>query len=116
MDFLDKANIHVIKGEVQSIDKTKKEIRLKGTGNMIKFDKMLVAWGAYKKRLNKDYTNAHYLEDRFSHAKCHNEIIKADKILILGGTIDAYQIASSIREYLNSIGYQKTQVVIMYEG
>ena len=51
---------------------------------------MLIAWGAYKKRLAKDYTNVHYLEDRYSHAKCHNEIIKAEKIVALGKTMDAF--------------------------
>jgi hypothetical protein len=37
-----------------------------------------------------DYTNVHYLEDRFSHAKCHNELIKAKEIAIIGGTFEAY--------------------------
>lgn len=71
----------------------------------VNFDKMLVAWGAFKKRLTKDYSNAFYLEDRYAHAKCHNEILKADKIVVLGSTMDAFQTASSVRGYLNSIGY-----------
>ena len=77
---------------------------------------MLVAWGAYKKRLTKDYSNVFYLEDRYSHAKAHNEILKADKIVVLGTTMDAFQTASSIRQYLNSIGYQKTEVILLHEG
>jgi len=97
LDFLDKANITVIKGDIKNIDKEKKLIRIKGLKQQIQFDKMLVAWGAYKKRLTKDYSNVFYLEDRYSHAKCHNEILKAKKIMVLGSTLDTYQTASSIR-------------------
>ena len=116
LDFLDKANITVIKGDVKKIDKDKKEIQIKGIKERINFDKMLVAWGAYKKRLSKEYTNVFYLEDRYSHAKCHNEILKAKKITIMGSTMDAMQTATSIRSYLDSIGYQKTEVVLVSEG
>lgn len=77
---------------------------------------MLLACGAYKKRLNKDYSNVFYLEDRYSHAKAHNEILKAEKIVVLGSTMDAFQTASSVRAYLNSIGYQKTEVILLHEG
>ena len=77
---------------------------------------MLVAWGAYKKRLNKDYSNVFYLEDRYSHAKCHNEILKAEKIMVLGSNLDSYQTASSVRAYLKSIGYDKTQVILLNDG
>ena len=115
LDFLDKANITVIKGEIKSINKEKKVILVKGLKEQIEFDKMLIAWGAYKKRLSKDYSNVFYLEDRYSHAKCHNEIIKAKKIVVLGSTMDAFQTASSIRSYLDSINYSKTEVVLLYE-
>ena len=77
---------------------------------------MLIAWGAYKKRLTRDYTNAYYLEDRYSHAKAHNEILKAEKIVVLGSTMDAFDTASNIRTYLNSIGYHKTQVTLLSDG
>ena len=77
---------------------------------------MLIAWGAFKKRLTKDYTNAFYLEDRYSHAKCHNEILKAKKIVVLGSTLDTLDTASSIRAYLNSIGYDKTEVTVVSDG
>jgi NADH dehydrogenase FAD-containing subunit len=80
----------VIKGELKAIDKEKKVIKIKGLKEQVAFDKMLVAWGAYKKRLTKDYSNVFYLEDRYSHAKAHNEILKADKIVVLGATMDAF--------------------------
>lgn len=90
LDFLDRANVTVIKGEIKGIDKTTKQIKIKGIKEVIDFDKMLIAWGAYKKRLNKDYSNVFYLEDRYSHAKCHNEILKAKKIVVLGSSMDAF--------------------------
>jgi len=105
LDFLDRANITVVKGEIKGIDKVNKQIKIKGLKETVNFDKMLVAWGAFKKRLSKDYSNVFYLEDRYAHAKCHNEILKADKIVVLGSTMDAFQTASSVRGYLNSIGY-----------
>ena len=116
VDFLDKANITVIKGDIKSIDKAKKTIKVKGMKHQIEFDKMLIAWGSYKKRLNKDYSNVFYLEDRYSHAKCHNEILKAEKIMVLGSNLDAYQTASSGRSYLKSIGYDKTEVILLNDG
>ena len=90
MDFMDRANIMVIKGDVKKIDVNGKYLLLKGAKERINFDKLLVAWGSHKKRLKNDYSNIFYLEDRFSHAKCHNEIIKAQKIVVLGSTIDAF--------------------------
>jgi hypothetical protein len=30
----------------------------------MEFDKLLIAWGAEKKRLKKEYSNVYYLEDR----------------------------------------------------
>lgn len=51
----------------------------------------MIAWGAYKKRLgSQEYSNVFYLEDRHSHARCHNEIIKAKTIVVMGGTFEAY--------------------------
>lgn len=116
LDFLDRANITVFKGDIKSIDKEKKHIKLKGHKHQIEFDKLLIAWGAYKKRLSKDYTNAFYLEDRYSHAKVHNEILKAKKIVVLGSTLDTLDTASHIRSYLNSIGYDKTEVTVISDG
>lgn len=110
-DYLDRANIEVVKGEVKSIDLNKNFVVVKGVKEPIKFDKIMIAWGALKKRLGKEYTNVYYLEDRQSHARCHNEILKAKSIVVLGGTFEAYQTAASIREYLDSIGY--TDVAIM---
>ena len=90
LDFLDRANITVIKGQVKAIDKDKKLVKIRGIKDVINFDKLLIAWGSYKKRLTQDYSNVFYLEDRYAHAKCHNEIIKAKKIVVLGHTMDAF--------------------------
>lgn len=54
------------------------------------FDKLLIAWGSRKQRLDKEYSNVFYLEDRISHARCHNELIKAKQVVVMGGTFEAY--------------------------
>jgi thioredoxin reductase len=77
----------------------------------------MIAWGAYKQRLgSKEYSNVFYLEDRHSHARCHNELIKAKTIVVMGGTFEAYQTVASIREYLDSINYKDVQIVLMDPG
>lgn len=113
---MDRANIDVVKGEIKSIDLNKKEITVKGVKKAIPFDKVLIAWGSHKKRLSKEYSNVFILEDRHSHARCHNEILKAKSILVMGGSFEAYQTAASIREYLDSIGYEETQIIIMNQN
>lgn len=40
-------------------------------------------------------------------------MLKAKSVLVMGGTFEAYQTASSVRDYLDSIGYTNTQVVLM---
>lgn len=112
-DYFERANIDIVKGEVKTIDLNRNEIQVKGLKDRIKFDKVMIAWGSYKKRLSKEYTNVYYLEDRHSHARCHNEILKAKQIVVLGGTFEAYQTAASIREYLDSIGYTDTAIAII---
>jgi thioredoxin reductase len=86
---------------------------VKGVKDAIHFDKLMVAWGSYKKRLAKEYSNVFYLEDRHSHARCHNEMLKAKSIVVMGGTFEAYQTASSIREYLDSINYRDVQIILI---
>jgi len=76
-DYLDRANIDVVKGELKTIDLNNNVITVKGVKDQIHFDKVMIAWGSYKKRLGKEYSNVFYLEDRHSHARCHNEMLKA---------------------------------------
>ena len=80
------------------------------------YDKCLFAVGANKKRMTREYSNVYYLEDRHAHARCHNAVIKAKSILILGHTFEAYQIAASTRAYLDSIGLEKTEIAILSES
>ncbi len=89
-DYFDRANIDVVKGEIKTIDLNKKEIVVKGLKKPMPFDKILIAWGANKKRLNQEYSNVFVLEDRQSHARCHNEILKAKTVVVMGGTFEAY--------------------------
>lgn len=114
---MDRANVEVLKGELSAIDFNKMKVTVRGQKQPVEFDKILIAWGAYKKRLTSvnqtQYSNVYYLEDRYSHAKCHNELLKAKSILVLGGTFEAYQTAASIREYLDSVGYHETEIFLM---
>ncbi|CDW84041.1 pyridine nucleotide-disulphide oxidoreductase family protein [Stylonychia lemnae] len=116
-DFLDRANVEVVAGELSSIDLNKNEIGMKGQKSKIKFDKVMIAWGSQKKRIQNlagsEYSNVYYLEDRFSHAKVHNEILKAKTILVMGGTFEAYQTASSVRKYLDSVGQTETEIILL---
>jgi NADH dehydrogenase FAD-containing subunit len=91
-DYLNRANVDVIRGEIGGIDLNNNTIKIKGHKEIIKFDKLLIAWGAHKSRLReeKSYSNIYYLEDRQSHARVHNEILKAKNICIMGGTFEAY--------------------------
>jgi len=77
-DYLDRANIDVIKGQVKMIDVENKKMMVTGYRKPITFDKILIAWGADKNKLLTNYSNVHYIEDRFSHAKVHNDLIKAN--------------------------------------
>ena len=89
-DYLDRANVRVMTGKLQKIDKDEKYIKLVNHPKPIHFDKRLVAWGTNKKRFDKNYQNVHYLSDRYAHAKVHNEILKAKRVLIYGSTLDAF--------------------------
>ena len=115
-DFLDKANIKVVKGNVANIDYEKKTIKVRGLAKPIDYDKCLFAVGSSKKRLAKEYSNVHYLEDRHAHAKCHNAIIKAKSIMVLGHTFEAYQIAASTRIYLDSLGFRDIEISILCDS
>lgn len=76
---------------------------------------MLIAWGSTKKRMAKEYSNVHYLEDRYAHARCHNALLKAKTVCILGQTFEAYQTAASTRDYLDSVGYRDTEIILLSE-
>ena len=77
-DYLDRANIDIIKGQPKMLDIKNKKLQISGYRKPLEFDKLMIAWGAEKKKLNKAYSNVHYIEDRFSHAKVHNDLLKAD--------------------------------------
>jgi thioredoxin reductase len=87
---MNRANIKVVPGIIKFIDVEKKEIEVKGYHEKLEFEKVLLAWGAVKKRLDKEFSNVFYLEDRQAHARCHNELLKAKTIVVLGGTLEAY--------------------------
>jgi NADH dehydrogenase FAD-containing subunit len=51
-------------GELQALDIDHKKFKLKGVHQPISFDKFLLACGAYKRRLEREFSNVFYLEDR----------------------------------------------------
>ena len=88
-DYLDRANVDIVRGGVTGIDVPQQLLTVKGLRAPLKYDKLLVAWGAETLRLAKDYSNVHYIEDKFSHAKVHNNLIKAKSVVVLGRTLEA---------------------------
>lgn len=112
-DFLDRANVDIIRDAVKYIDAEEQEIGLKGMKKPIKFEKLLIAWGHNKARLAQEYPNVHYIEDKFSHAKIHNNLLRAKKILVMGNTFESYQVASSVREYLDSLELYDKEIILM---
>ena len=125
-DYLERANVEVVKGDIKTIDLSKNIIVIGGLKKPIEFNKLLFAFGSFKKRLStkttsddaqantaSSYSNVFYLEDRFSHAKFHNNLLKAKTIVVLGGTFEAYQAAASIRDYLDSVDYYDTKIILM---
>lgn len=50
-DYLDRANIDIIRGRVSDIDVEERTIKVAGLRKPIKFEKLLVAWGAEKEKL-----------------------------------------------------------------
>lgn len=112
-DFLDKANVTVMRGRVKWIDLEKKYIEMAGAKRKIEFDKVLVAWGADKRRFKAEGTNIFYLEDKQSHARVHNELLKAKQVVVFGGSVEAYQIAATCRDYLDFLGYRDTKIMLL---
>lgn len=89
-DFFDRNEIDLRQNQVEHIDVDERLLYLKGEKKPLEYDRILIAWGSHKAKLEKQYSNAHYLEDRHAHAKCHNELVKANKIVVLGKTLEAY--------------------------
>ena len=55
----------------------------------------------------------HVIEDRFSHAKVHNELLRANQVVILGNTFEAYQVAQSARTFLDEVGRYDTKIMLL---
>jgi hypothetical protein len=55
----------------------------------------------------------HYVEDRYSHAKVHNEVLRAKQVVVLGGTFDALQVAQATRTYLDDVGKYETKIMVI---
>ena len=111
-DFFDWANVLIEDKKATLLDLDNWVIYLQG-GKEIPFDKCLIATQAMKKKPSKSFANLLTIDDFKSHAWAHNLLLKANSIMIMGWTIEAYQRAASIREYLNSLGDTKTKICIL---
>jgi predicted ATP-grasp superfamily ATP-dependent carboligase len=54
----------------------------------------------------------HQITDFESHAKVHNDVIKARKVVVMGSTFEAYNLANAIRSYLNTVGLKSVKVTL----
>jgi NADH dehydrogenase FAD-containing subunit len=51
-DYLDRANVDILRGSIKSIDVEKREMIIAGLRKPVKFDKILVAWGSDREKLS----------------------------------------------------------------
>lgn len=58
------------------------------------------------------FSNVHQITDFESHAKVHNDVIKARKVVVMGSTFEAYNLANAIRSYLNTVGLKSVKVTL----
>lgn len=52
-DYLQRANVDIIKGRIKSFDIPNKYLEIAGEIKPIKFDKLILTYGSFKKRLSK---------------------------------------------------------------
>ena len=56
-DYLERANVEVVKGDIKTIDFNKNHIVVAGMKQPLPFNKIIMAYGAYKKRLTSGVGN-----------------------------------------------------------
>lgn len=103
----------IIKSGVDKISTGRRDIKLKKIEKPIKYESLLVAWGANKVKLPYNFDNIHYIEDQHSHAKAHNALIKAKSVLIVGNVFEVVQTAQAARDYMDSLGLYDTKITVM---
>lgn len=68
-------------------------MKIQGLRKPLKFDKVLVTWGAQKMNLAQGGQNVICIDDKHSHARAHNALIKAKKVLVVGNTFETIDLA-----------------------
>ena len=113
---LNKMGINVYDEKVHSIDGVKRIISLKNKMK-IPFDKVLIAVGSQREKLEKTYENLFTLQSIRDHANIHNAIIKDNvkSIALIGDNMKTLEIASSIRRYLDALGREDVNISIISE-
>ena len=110
-DLFQKANVEVWNTKITKIDHDERMVYTKDN-KKIPFEAILFA-GSSTKVSPSNYVNVHCLNDYESHANAHNNVIKSNHVAVLGSTFEAFQIASSIRSYLNSIDKEDVKITLM---
>lgn len=109
-DLFKNAQVDVISSPIRKIDHDTREITF-ANGEKVNFESVLFA-GSAQKKTDFPYSNVYTVNDFETHAKVHNEAIKAKHICVLGGTFEAYQSAISLRTYLDELGLEDTRVTL----
>lgn len=111
---INEMGINIYDEKVHSIDGVKRIITLKNKMK-IPFDKVLIAVGSNRERLDRKYDNLFVLQNIRDHANIHNSIIKDNvkSIALIGGNMRILEIASSIRRYLDALGREDVNISIL---
>lgn len=109
-NLLQKAAIDIETDKIEKIDFEKKV--LTAGKKEIPFTHLLFAGGCTKETL-KNYVNVFNITDYESHAQVHNKVIKAKHVWVVGPTFEAFQLISSIWNYLNSLNFKDVRCTIL---
>jgi hypothetical protein len=79
------------------------------------FDKALIAIGSENLIMKGGFQNVFGLNNLIDHANIHNHLVRKDynNFVVIGHTLRAIEIASSMRKYLDAIGKEKARVSIV---
>jgi nitrite reductase/ring-hydroxylating ferredoxin subunit len=115
-DYLRAYKINKYDNKVSRLDGVNRVITL-DNGLKIPFDKVLIAVGAQRKKVEATDSNIFNLYTIEDHMKIHNVIVKPETktIAIISKLLEGFDIATTLRTYLNSIEKADTNIIIINE-
>jgi nitrite reductase/ring-hydroxylating ferredoxin subunit len=113
-DYLKAFKIDKYDNKVSKIDAVNRILTL-DNGTKIPFDKVLIATGAQRKRVAQNNSNIFNLYTIEDHLKIHNIIVKPETktVVVISNLLEGFDIVTSLRTYLNAIGKEDTNVVLV---